>query len=99
MLHAKETKLKDNNLIPLSNNFSKVIQYGDTSISSVHTDDQRWSPGGCLNLSLYGGRFLIKKGTLKTQKVFKASISIGNKTNSFNYRNQKGQQQQRKGNE
>ena len=83
LLDAKKTKLTDNNLIPLSNSFSKTIQYGDTSILSVHTDDPRWSPGECLNLSWYGGRFLIKKGTLKTQKVLTLKISIGNETNNF----------------
>ena len=67
---ANKTKLTDKNLIPLMNNFSKVIQYGDTSLFSIHTDDPRWAPGGSLNLSQYAGRFLMKKKCLKTQKVF-----------------------------
>ena len=73
---TKKTKLIDNNLITFSNSFPTIIQYGDTSLISVHTDDPRWSPGGCLNLSHYVGRFLMKKESLKTQKVFKLITSI-----------------------
>ena len=73
---TKQTKLTDRNLIPLRNNYPKVIQYGDTSLFSVHTDDPRWAPGGCLNLSQYVGRFLMKKESLNTQKVFRLITSI-----------------------
>ena len=58
---SKVRKPVDTNLIPLISCYSKPIQYGDTSIVSVCTDNPAWSPGDCLFLSRYEGKFLRKK--------------------------------------
>ena len=52
-----ENKPTDLNSTPFVNSDSKIYQYGDTSIVSTHTDDPRWFPGECGNLSKYVGRF------------------------------------------
>ena len=51
----------DTNLSPFIGFNSKPIQYGDTSIASVSTDNPAWSPGNCLILSNYEGKFIRKK--------------------------------------
>ena len=54
---SKENKPTDINLTSFMNSDSKTYQYGDTSLTSIHTDDPRWLPGECWNLSKYEGRF------------------------------------------
>ena len=53
-------KATDENLAPLGNYPPKSFQYGDTSLSSIHTDNQNWAPGICMNLHKYEGKFLPK---------------------------------------
>ena len=57
---SEEKPSNDENLIPLSKSSTKCLQYGDTSLISVCTDDGLWAPGVCLNLEKYEGRFRIK---------------------------------------
>ena len=51
----------DSNLSPFLANNVKPIQYGDTSIASICTDDPLWSAGKCLFLSQYEGRYRKRK--------------------------------------
>ena len=51
----------DNNLSPFIVLDSKTMQYGNTFLESVCTDDPAWSPGECLSLGKYEGRFRRKK--------------------------------------
>ena len=53
-------KATDENLAPLGNYPPKSFQYGDTSLSSIHTDNQKWAPGICIILHEYEGKFLPK---------------------------------------
>ena len=53
-------KATDENLAPFGSYHPKLFQYGDTSLSSIHTDNQRWAPGMCMNLHKYEGKFLPK---------------------------------------
>ena len=59
---SKVKKASDNNLSPFLTSKSKLLQYGDTSVESMCTDDPMWSPGYCLFLSKYEGRFRRKNG-------------------------------------
>ena len=58
---SKVRKPVDTNLNPLIRCNSKPIQYGDTSINSICTDNPAWSPGDCLFLGNYEGKFIRKK--------------------------------------
>ena len=51
----------DTNLSPFICCNSNPIQYGDTSLASVSTDNPAWSPGDCQFLSNYEGKFIRKK--------------------------------------
>ena len=57
---SKIRKADDRNLSPFHICNSRTIQYGDTSIISVFTDDPSWSAGECKSLSKYEGRFRRK---------------------------------------
>ena len=57
---SKMRKADDTNLAPFHICNSKTIQYGDTSIPSICTDDPKWSAGECKFLSKYEGRFRRK---------------------------------------
>ena len=70
---AKRKILNDKNLMPFSLNSPKTIQYGDTSLYSMHTDHPSWSPGVCVNLEKYEGRF-IRRVSETTQQVFQFLI-------------------------
>ena len=59
--NAKIISTKDEFLAPLKKSRFKSIQYGDTSLISIRTDDPHWYPGHCLNISKYEGRFVVKK--------------------------------------
>ena len=50
-------KADDSNLSPFDISNPKTIQYGDTSIMSISTDDPRWSAGECKFLYKYEGQF------------------------------------------
>merc|ERR1712208_190669 len=50
----------DSNLSPFLIAKSNLIQYGDTSLHTLPTDDPRWSPGECPNLTKYLGQFRIR---------------------------------------
>ena len=65
---SKVKKARDNNLSPFLTIKSKLLQYGDTSVKSTSTDDPMWSPGYCLFLSKYEGRFR-RKNCLECSKV------------------------------
>ena len=54
---SKMRKADDTNLAPFHICNSKTIQYGDTSIPSIYTDDPKWSAGESKFLSKYEGRF------------------------------------------
>ena len=69
-IDSEEKPPNDENLIPLSKISTKCLQYGDTSLISVCTDDRLWVPGVCLNLEKYEGRFRIKLLN-STQQVHK----------------------------
>ena len=58
---AKKKILTDMNLLPFSHNSPKTVQYGDTSIYSIHTNHPSWSPGACKNLEKYEGRFIRRE--------------------------------------
>ena len=71
---SKRRQAKDKNLPPLyTTPSSKALQYGDTSLTSISTDDPVWSHGECLNISKYEGKFLVKRG-MSSKKVIKKSI-------------------------
>ena len=65
----------DTNLSPFIGCNSKPIQYGDTSLASVSTDNPAWSPGDCLFLSKYEGKFIRKKDITSSLVI----VSIFNK--------------------
>ena len=65
---SQEKKPTDNNLSPFQISNLKPIQYGETLITSISTEDPRWSPGKCLYISRYEGRFR-KKNCLINSKV------------------------------
>ena len=67
---SKRRQAKDNNLPPLYTPSSRTLQYGDTSLDSISTDDPVWSNGECLNISKYEGKFLRKTG-MSSKKVIK----------------------------
>ena len=69
---SKRRQAKDKNLPPLYTP-SRTLQYGDTSLDSISTDDPVWSHGECLNISEYEGKFLVKRG-MSSKKVIKKSI-------------------------
>ena len=58
---AQVRKPVDINLSPFIGCNSNPLQYGDTSIASVSTDNPAWSPGDCQFLSNYEGKFIRKK--------------------------------------
>ena len=55
---AKIVPPNDDNLGPLISHPS--IQYGQTNLISIATDNPLWSPGACLNLHKYYGIFKVK---------------------------------------
>lgn len=59
----------DNNLSPFLTSKSKLLQYGDTSIESISTDNPMWSPGYCPLLSKYEGRFRRKNGIVCSKVI------------------------------
>ena len=59
-LTAKEKTPSDENLSPLQICDLNPIQYGDTSIASTSTESPVWSPGECLDIGKYEGRFIKK---------------------------------------
>ena len=65
---SKIRKANDSNLSPFHICNSKTIQYGDTSLPSICTDDPKWSAGECKLLSKYEGRFM-RKPYLMSSKV------------------------------
>ena len=66
---SKVRKSLDTNLSPLISCNSKPIQYGDTSIDSIRTDNPAWSPGDCLFLANYEGKFIRKKFITSTPVI------------------------------
>ena len=71
---SKRKKAEDKNLQPLDTPSSKSLQYGDTSLNSISTDDPVWSHGVCLNISKYEGKFLVKGGMSSKKVIEKTSI-------------------------
>ena len=67
---SKVRKPVDTNLNPLIRCNSKPIQYGDTSIDSICTDNPAWSPGDCLLLGKYEGKFIRKKCITSSPVIF-----------------------------
>ena len=65
---SKRKQAKDKNLPPLYTPSSKALQYGDTSLNSISTDDLVWSHGVCLNISKFEGKFLVKR-VMSSKKV------------------------------
>ena len=72
---CQERKPNDNNLSSLQSGDFKVIQYGNTSTASISTDDPVWSPGECLDINKYQGRFK-KKQSIRNKKVIFISVII-----------------------
>ena len=72
---SKVRKPVDTNLSPFICCNSNPIQYGDTSLASVSTDNPAWSPGDCLFLSKYEGKFIRKKDITSSLVI----VSIFNK--------------------
>ena len=68
---CQERKPNDNNLSPLQIGKLKSIQYGDTSIASICTDDPAWLPGQCLDVSQYEGIFKKKQNILNSRVIMK----------------------------
>ena len=69
----------DTNLSPFICCNSNPIQYGDTSLASVSTDNPAWSPGDCQFLSKYEGKFKRNKLTMTSQvnsSILNANIVI-----------------------
>ena len=62
-------KASDNNLSPFLTSKSKLLQYGDTSVESICTDNPMWSPGNCPFLSKYEGRFRRKNGIVCSKVI------------------------------
>ena len=71
---SKRKQAKDKNLPPLYTPSSKALQYGDTSLNSISTDDPVWSHGDCLNISKYEGKFLVKRGMSSKKVIEKTRI-------------------------
>ena len=63
-------KADDSNLSPFEIYNPKTIQYGDTSITSICTDDPTWSAGECKFLSKYEGRFRRKSYIMSSKVKF-----------------------------
>ena len=70
----KRKKAEEKNLQPLDTPSSKALQYGDTSLNSISTDDTVWSHGVCLNISKYEGKFLVKRGMSSKKVIEKTRI-------------------------
>ena len=68
-IDSKVKKASDKNLSPLLISNSKPLQYGDTSFTSISTDHPAWTPGECLLLAKYEGRFREKKNILTRQVI------------------------------
>jgi hypothetical protein len=68
VLGANVKNTKDINLAPYTSNGKGILQYGNTTFSSINTDDPNWAPGECLHLEKYEGNFRMKT-TGKTQQV------------------------------
>ena len=66
---SQEMKPTDNNLSPFQICNLKPIQYGDTLITSISTEDPRWSPGKCLNISKYQGIFRKNKCLMNSKVI------------------------------
>ena len=66
---SQQKKLTDNNLSPFQISNLKPIQYGNTLITSISTEDPRWSPGKCLDISRYEGRFRKKKCLMNSKVI------------------------------
>ena len=66
---SEEKKPSDKNLNPFQICNLRPIQYGDTSISSTSTEDPAWSPGDCLNIYKYEGRFIKKIYCVTSQVI------------------------------
>ena len=59
--NAEIKQLFDENLAPLTQNFSRSIKYPLTFSSSISIDDKRWAPGVCMNLEKFEGVFKRKE--------------------------------------
>ena len=66
---SEEKNPSDRNLSPFQFCGLRPIQYGDTSIVSTSTDNPAWSPGECLNIGKYEGRFRENRYTLNSQVI------------------------------
>ena len=66
---SEEKNPSDQNLSPFQICGLRPIQYGDTSISSTSTEDPAWSPGDCLNIYKYEGRFIKKIYCVTSQVI------------------------------
>ena len=66
---SEEKKPSDKNLNPFQICDLRPIQYGDTSIASTSTDNPAWSPGECLNIGKYEGRFRKKQYAISSQVI------------------------------
>ena len=66
---SEEKSPTDSNLSPFQICNSKSIQYGDTSILSTSTENPEWSPGECLNIFKYEGRFIKKQCNVTNQVI------------------------------
>ena len=66
---AKEANPSDENLSPFQICDLKPTQYGDTSITSTSTENPAWSPGKCLNIGKYEGRFRKKQYSATSQVI------------------------------
>ena len=66
---SEEKKPSDKNLNPFQICDMRPIQYGDTSIASTSTDNPVWSPGECLNIGKYEGRFRKKQCAISSQVI------------------------------
>ena len=71
---SKRKQAEDKNLQPFYTPSSKALQYGDTSLNSISTDDTVWSHGECLNISKYEGKFLVKRGMSSKKVIEKTRI-------------------------
>ena len=67
---SKIMKAYDSNLAPFHICTLKTIQYGDTSIPSICTDDPKWSAGECIFQSKYEGRFRKKPYIISSKVKF-----------------------------
>ena len=85
---STERKPFDKHLSPFISSTSKTIQYGDTSIASVSTDNPAWSPGDSLFLHNYEGKFRRKKSIMNSPVFF----NILNNVLTLNFRIQSDQE-------